>query len=135
MRMILGIGALVGGYAMIDDPTGISFFKQDLREYIIVPDFFLPGLFLFIFFGLCTFVFLIGLWMNYRAGWILAMVISVTELLWILIQVILLYKVGFIIWQIIIPVIAVIMIFFLIYNKNRIIYFTNSKLILPKYNI
>ena len=135
LELLLAIGAIVGGYSMINDPTGVSMFKQDLRKYIIVPDFLLPGLFLFVGFGLCTFIFLIALWMNFRVGWVGAMLISVAELVWILVQIILLYEVGFIIWQLIIPAIAVVMIIFLTYNKNREFYFTNAKLILPKYNI
>ncbi len=135
LEIILGIGAVFGGLAMIEDPTGISFFQQDLRKYIIVPDFLIPGLFLFFAFGICTFIVLIALWMNYRIGWIGAMMISLTELVWIVVQIILLYKVGFIIWQVIIPVIALIMILFLILKQNREKFFTNAKIIIPKYHV
>ena len=135
LEFLLGIGALVGGLSFLNDPTGVSMFEQDLRQYIIVPDFFIPGLILIFGFGICTFLFIMGLWLKYRIAWIGALIISLSELLWILIQLILLYSVGFIIWQLIIPAIAIITIIFLFIKQNREIYFTNAKMLFPKYHI
>ena len=135
LEFFLAIGAFIGGYSFIIDPTGVSMFTTDLRQYIILPDFFLPGLFLFVIFGIGTILFLIGLWMKYKIGWITAMLISVSELIWILIQIILLNSVGFIIWQLIIPAIAIMMITFLFIKKNRLKYYSNGKMILPKFYI
>ena len=135
LEFFLAIGAIVGGYSLITDPTGISMFTRDLRQYIIVPDFFIPGLILFMVFGMGTILFLIGLWMKYKIGWISALLISVSELIWILLQIILLSSVGFIIWQFIIPIIAIMMIGFLLIKQNRLIYYSNGKLIMSKFNI
>ena len=135
LEFLLGIGALIGGFSFINDPTGVSMFEQDLRQYIIVPDFFLPGLWLFFVFGVCTFLFLIGLWLKYRLAWIVGLSISIAELVWIVLQVILLSSVGFIIWQLIIPIIAIIMIIFLVLQQNRETYFINAKFLFLKYKI
>ena len=132
LEMLLGIGAIFGGLSMIQDPSGISMFQQDLTNLIIVPDFFLPGLWLFFVFGIGTFLFLVGIWLKYRVGWLLGLLISIIELLWIVVQLILLSSVGFIIWQAIIPAIAIITLIFLMMNQNRKIYFNNGKYLLPK---
>ena len=132
LEMLLGIGAIFGGLSMIQDPSGVSMFQQDLTNLIIVPDFFLPGLWLFFVFGIGTFLFLGGIWSKYRIGWLLGLLISITELLWIALQFILLSSVGIIIWQVIIPAIAIIALIFLLMNQNRKIYFNNGKYLLPK---
>ena len=132
---IIAIGAFFGGISMLQDPTGVSMFKQDLTSYIIVPDFFLPGLWLLFVYCLGTFIFLIGLWFKYRFAWIIGVLISVSELVWIGIQLVLLYSVGFIYWQLIIPLIALVALIFLLINQNRSKYYSNGKLVIPKYGI
>lgn len=135
LESIIGIGAFFGGISMLQDPTGISMFQQDLRSYIILPDFFLPGLWLIFVYGFGTFIFLIGIWLKYRFAWIIGLLISISEIIWIGIQIVLLYSVGFIFWQLLIPLIALIALGFLLLNQNRSKYFLNGKLCLPKYGI
>ena len=135
LELIIGLGAFIGGIIMIQDPTGKTMFKQDLRSYIILPDFFLPGLFLIIAFGFGTLIFLAGLWLNYRFAWVFGVLLSITELIWIGIQIILLYSVGLIVWQVIIPLIALIALIFLLINQNKKKFYLNGKIILAKYGI
>ena len=135
LESIIGIGAFFGGISMLQDPTGVSMFQQDLRSYIILPDFFLPGLWLIFVYGFGTFIFLIGIWLKYRFAWIIGLLISISEIIWIGIQIVLLYSVGFIFWQLLIPLIALIALGFLLLNQNRSKYFLNGKLCLPKYGI
>lgn len=66
LESIIGIGAFFGGISMLQDPSGVSMFQPDLRSYIILPNFFLPGLWLIFVYGFGTFIFLIGIWLKFR---------------------------------------------------------------------
>lgn len=74
--MFLGLGGIYGGVAMLSDPTGRAIQMEDILHLLPVPNFILPGLFLFVVMGLLPILLSIGLirepdwsWANKLSAW------------------------------------------------------------------
>jgi hypothetical protein len=54
--LLLALGGFYGGIAMLTDPTGTSLQVADVLPLLPVPDYILPGIFLFVVMGLIPLV-------------------------------------------------------------------------------
>lgn len=99
--LFLSVSALFGGYAMISDATGGAIdLPQEWLEGTIFPTYLVPGLFLFLVFGVGSLIVLYALWTRPKSGplistrehwaWTATWVLGVLLVLWILIQYVLL---------------------------------------------
>ncbi len=98
LLLVLGVGALAGGGGMLMDPTGVGIgVDVSMLEAVPVNDFLIPGLILFILFGMGSVITVYGLWArpdwaflqrltpwrDYHWSWTWTRVIAVLQLLWI----------------------------------------------------
>lgn len=100
LLLFLGIGGLYGGIAMLTDPTGSSLGLTDVLPLLPVPDYVLPGLFLFAVMGLAPLLLGYGLlarptwswaqtlshWSGHHWAWTGTLALGVTLVLWLLVQ-------------------------------------------------
>ncbi len=65
LLLINGLGALYGGWNLMTFPDGSGFgLPLSILQHSPFTDFFLPGLILFVFNGLCSIAVLAALWLN-----------------------------------------------------------------------
>lgn len=70
LLVFLGINGLFGGTAFLLDPSGgLLMIPREALDALPVPDFFLPGLFLFTVMGLFPFLVAYGLWRRPQWAW------------------------------------------------------------------
>ena len=100
LLLFLGLGGLYGGLAMLTDPTGGSLELTGVLPLLPVPDYTLPGLFLFIVMGLTPLVLAYGLlarpnwswaetlsrWSRRHWAWTGTLGLCVTLAVWLVIQ-------------------------------------------------
>ncbi len=98
--VFLAFGGLYGGIAMLLDPSGASMGVDVLLPHLPVPDFVLPGLFLFFVMGLAPLVLTFGLfarpnwpwaealsrWSGHYWAWTGTLALGVVLLLWLAVQ-------------------------------------------------
>ena len=90
LLILLGLGGLAGGAAMLMDPIGAGMgLSPDMLEGLPIPDFILPGLFLIIVMGITPLVIAYGLWKRLPWAWAAAVVQGVVLVLWIGLQILL----------------------------------------------
>ncbi len=68
--LFLGMGGLYGGFAMLADPSGSLLGLTDVLPLLPVPDYILPGLFLFFVMGLVPLLLVYGLFVRPHWSWI-----------------------------------------------------------------
>jgi hypothetical protein len=97
IQLFVGLGALVPGYSLIQDPTGHNLgFPPELLKQTFFSNYLIPGLFLFVFNGLGNlFLALMGglKWKHFFLGsllmglglmfWISVQVLSINQLSWL----------------------------------------------------
>lgn len=99
--VFLSLNALGGGYVLLADTTGgMMGLPQEWLQGTPFPTYFVPGLFLFVVFGLGTLLVLYALWarpnvallqnlsrpLHEHWAWAAALALGVTLILWIVIQ-------------------------------------------------
>lgn len=103
LLLFLGLSAIAGGLALVLDPSGTEIgFSIEMLKHSPFPDFLLPGLFLFVVFGLFSLVVVYGLirknsfefaekinpYQKYHWSWFFAYLIGLLQVTWINIQLI-----------------------------------------------
>lgn len=100
LLVLLGLGGLYSGIAMLADPTGGSLGLIDVLPLLPVSDYILPGLFLFVAMGLAPFVLAYGLlarprwfwaqklfrWRRHHWAWTGTIALAVTLAIWLTVQ-------------------------------------------------
>jgi len=106
--VIMGIPS---GSILLTDPTGKIIGLDFLPKYLPFHDLTIIGAWLFVVYGVVPIVIALVLWMGKRWASTTAMILAVIEVIWIVVQIILLCKLGFIIWQPIIGGLALLTIY------------------------
>lgn len=100
LLVFLALGGLYGGIAMLADPSGQALQMQDVLQFLPVPNYILPGLFLTIVMGLAPLLLAYGLvtrptwrwahtlsaWSNQHWAWTGSVLVAAGLLLWLTIQ-------------------------------------------------
>ncbi|HKJ96636.1 MAG TPA: hypothetical protein VJ944_02710 [Thermoplasmataceae archaeon] len=106
-----GLG-IISGIVLLSDPSGDTMGMGFMIPMIpLISDFTAVGAWLLIVFGIFPGVLAYGLWAGRSWSLFGSFFLGAIEIVWIAVQVILLYSVGFSIWQAIIPLMAVFAIF------------------------
>ena len=108
IQLLLSVISIPSGILVLMSPSGLALGAQTilplLRQKVpFVQDFTSVGLFLLVVYGILPIVFAYGLFKKIRWAWILTLLLGVTEIAWILAEVILFYDLGFFIFY---PIIA-----------------------------
>lgn len=92
----LGVGALLGGYALASDPTGARLrMSTALLAGTPFPDYRIPGLILFVVLGLGPLVAVFGIVRGVYWAWVATLLVAFALLVWIVTQVLF---VGYVSW-------------------------------------
>lgn len=88
--ILLGLGGIGGGVAMLLDPSGAGMgLPLELLEGLPISNFILPGLFLISVMGIAPLGITCGLWKDLPWAWTAAVVQGIVLLLWICLQILL----------------------------------------------
>lgn len=122
IELIFGILGIPSGAILLSDPSGKTMGLDFLLNYVPLRDLTIIGAWLFLVYGVVPIVVALGLWMGKRWAWTIALILAVVEVIWILGQIILLYRVGFTILQPIIGGLAIVTVY-LLYRPSVKAYF------------
>lgn len=114
--VFLIIGAWVGGLNFILDPSGASMQMDSYVNNLLVPDYFLPGLFLLVVYGLLPIPLLVALWTRPKLAslqalsrrfhehwaWLLVLGLCLVLIGWLALEVVLLRSMAPIQWVMVI---------------------------------
>jgi hypothetical protein len=98
--LLLALGGFYGGIAMLTDPTGTSLQVADVLPLLPVPDYILPGIFLFVVMGLIPLVLTYALiarpnwpwvdslfqWSKYYWAWIATLTLVAIIAIWLAVE-------------------------------------------------
>jgi hypothetical protein len=88
LLILLGLGGLGGGAAMVADPSGAEMgLSVTMLEVLPISSFFLPGLFLIGVMGVASLVIAFGLWRRMPWAWAAALTQGIVLILWIGLQI------------------------------------------------
>ena len=98
--VLLAITSISGGKMLFDDPSGRSMGIELVIPYmpLTLSDFFLVGVWLITVFGMLPIIMAAGLWFGKRWAWIGAIGLGSIVLAWILVEVVLFYSFGFVLF-------------------------------------
>lgn len=94
IEIILAVAAIPSGIILILDPSGRSLGIDFLLDYLPLIDFTPVGLWLFFVFGILPIILAVGLWLTKFWSWFVAVILAIVEIIWIAIQIVLLYEIG-----------------------------------------
>jgi hypothetical protein len=90
LLVLLSLGGLGGGAAMLADPTGAEMgLSLAMLENLPIADFTLPGLFLIGVMGLASLGIAFGIWQRMPWAWAAALIQGIVLILWIGLQIVL----------------------------------------------
>lgn len=118
--LILSALAFIGGIYLLLDPTGSSLGMNDALQYIpFVTDFMVFALWLLLVFGAFPLVLVYGLLTDRKWALYGSLALGALELLWIAVQLVLLYTMGINAWQVGILAMGVISLFLVLTPSAR----------------
>jgi hypothetical protein len=86
--LLQGISGLVGGYALLADPSGgLIGLPLAWLEGTPFSDYFVPGIVLFSVLGMCPLVVAWGLWRGYSWAWYGSLLVGTGLAIWILVEI------------------------------------------------
>ena len=112
LLLVLGLGGIGGGIAMLADPSGGSLdLPEESLKDLFISDFFWPGVFLIVVMGLAPYGVCYGIWKGLSWARASVMVQGILLLAWIIFQFILwgdpiLIQIVYLIWGIVLLFLA-----------------------------
>ncbi len=104
VELFFSVLAFPSGYLFVSDPTGGSMGVTFALPYLpIMRDFFLVGAFLIIAYGVVPLAITFGLWTAKSWAYLMGVALGAVAVLWILVEVVAMYQMGFLFLQ---PLIA-----------------------------
>lgn len=94
LEVIVAFMGISSGILLLLDPTGSILGIDFLLQYLPLSDFVLVGLWLLSAFGFLPIAVALGLWLTKRWAWAVSLILGCIEIVWIIVQVFLLYEVG-----------------------------------------
>ena len=98
IEIFLALGAIPSGASLLADPSGRSIWVglESALQYIpFLHDFTLVGVWLIAVYGVLPLILAVGLWMQRRWAWRIALVLGAVIIVWILAELVMLYSLGF----------------------------------------
>lgn len=108
IQLVLAAISIPSGALLLSSPNGSALGAQTILPHLhqqlpFLTDFAPVGLFLLIVYGLLPLALAYGLWNQRKVAWLLTLLLGITEIVWIGVEILLFYALGFFIFY---PVIA-----------------------------
>lgn len=100
VQLALAIISIPSGALLVSSPGGEAIGAQVILPHLtsrlpFIHDFTLVGIFLIVVFGLLPLILSYGLWVEKRWAWSLSILLGITEIGWIVTEVVIFYDLGF----------------------------------------
>ena len=106
--LVLSVISILSGILLVVSPRGEAMGAQTVLPVLtqkvpILSDFAPVGIFLLVVYGLFPLTLAYGLWFGRTLAWLLTLLLGITEIVWIVAEVVLFYDFGFFIFY---PIVA-----------------------------